>query len=275
MCTSWWSTTHRPLRIWFFDVGQGDSTLVQFPSGENVLVDAGTNLPSMGKMVVVPQLKALGVNALDYVVATHPDSDHTGGIPDVLRQEKVNYFVEPDEDGGSDEIMQEIHGLCTAKAITEFQPSDGDLEKLSDKCSLSVLNPPREANARLPLKDNNRAVVLKINYGDFSAMLMADAEAPVEQRLLGEGITHCNILKVGHHGSKTSSTPQFLNTVHPDYAVISCGLNNRFGHPNKDVLTRIQQTGARICRTDMDGAILVESDGTGYTIKSAGTQNDE
>jgi competence protein ComEC len=269
--TNWWGQAHQPLRIWFFDVGQGDSTLVQLPNGQTILVDAGTNLPDMGRMVVIPQLKALGVSKLDYVVATHPDTDHTGGIPTVLQHCRVELLVEPDEeDSAGDEILQQIRQQCRDKAITEFQPSAGDLEKTIDGCTISVLNPPKDPADRLPLKDNNRSVVLRISYGNFSALLMADAEAPVEQRLADQHVVeHATVLKVGHHGSKTSSTSGFLAAVHPELAVISCGLNNRFGHPNADVLSRLQGTGARICRTDMDGAVVVETDGTTYSFRTA------
>ncbi|MGI8907108.1 MAG: DNA internalization-related competence protein ComEC/Rec2 [Candidatus Sumerlaeaceae bacterium] len=272
--SNFWTDFKRPLRIWFFDVGQGDSTLVQFPNGQTVLVDAGTNLPSMGGMVVLPQLKSLGISTVDYVIGTHPDSDHTGGIPDVLRRHRVRYYVEPDEEEGSksDEITSEIRTLCSRKHIPEFQPSAGDARSVSTGCVLEVLNPPRDENAREPLKDNNRSIVIRITYGKFSALLMADAEAPVEQRLSAQKIGTCTVLKVGHHGSRTSSTPAFLAATQPKVAVISCGLRNRYGHPNPEVLARLQQTGARVLRTDVDGATLLETDGESYTIRTAASE---
>lgn len=265
------------LRVWFFDVGQGDSALVQFPSGRTLLVDAGNMTPDFGRLVVVPELSALGVWPLDDVLATHADADHVGGIPYVLQHYPVHRLVEGTDHPPDAELMKLIDQAAAEAAAQRLQVTT--TEKRRDilnsvnaasahgdaACTLEVLNP--DAGAAHPAENNNdQSVVLRLRYGQFAMLLMGDASVAVERRLCSSGIGACDVLKVGHHGSRSSSCAEFLASVRPTAAVISCGRRNRYGHPNAEVLASLRAVGSQIYRTDRNGAVLVETDGKSFQI---------
>lgn len=263
----WDRLMSRPLRIWFFDVGQGDSTLIQFPSGQSLLVDAGHVTPDLGRLVVGPQLRALGVWPLDELVATHADADHIGGIPWLLHNHRVGRLVEGTNSPPRDALITALNEACSATAVRRLRVTAGESVRLDDRTTVEVLNPP--SNPPPGSSNNDQSVVLRIRHGKFSALLMADAEGPVEERLVNSGIGRCDVLKVGHHGSRTSSGAGFLNAVRPAVAVISCGRRNHYGHPHPRVLARLDALGCRTLRTDLHGAVLVESDGESYRVITA------
>jgi competence protein ComEC len=237
-----------------------------------MLVDAGKELPDMGKLVVEPQLKALGLTKVDYVVATHPDEDHIGGIPWIMENFKIGSLIEPWNLGIDNPIMARIHRLALSHGVPVIKAiENSDIEGSS--VQVRILNPSAGVIAG-DLADNNKSVVLSVSMSSFSCLLMADAEIPVENRLLGEHEVHkITVLKVGHHGSHTSSQEAFLKQTAPQISVISCGRHNRFGHPNPEVLHRLTQNSQEIFRTDEDGAVRITTDGNTWKAISAASGN--
>lgn len=257
-----------PLRIYFLDVGQGDSTLIQFPSGQTLLVDAGNVTPNLGKLVIEPELKVLGVRPLDNLLATHADGDHIGGMPFLLGHYPVRVFEEGTNHPDGNELIAQIDEALAAHGVEKREVRAGETIQLDKLTRLEVLN-PLDAISTSTTADNNQGVVLRLTYGKFTALLMADAEQPVEERLVAQGIGPCDVLKVGHHGSKTSSIEPFIAAVRPAAGIISCGRKNRYGHPSPGVLARLEAYNVPIYRTDRNGAVLVETDGISYSISTA------
>ncbi|MDE3163676.1 MAG: ComEC/Rec2 family competence protein [Acidobacteriota bacterium] len=241
------------------DVGQGDSILLISPEGKTMLVDGGgfgggphpiAQNFDVGEDVVSPALWARGIRHLDVVALTHAHSDHIGGLPAVLRN------FHPDElwVGNNPQVADYLNLLQEATVLhIRVRPLHaGDAVSLG-AAQIHVLAPATDYMPG-PQPANNDSLVLHVAYGATSALLEGDAEAPVEQAMLSEQGLQSTLLKVGHHGSATSTTPQFLARVAPQWAVISCGLHNRYGHPREEVLSALQSAGARTYSTDINGA---------------------
>lgn len=254
------------LRIWFLDVGQGDATLIQFPTGETLLVDAGNFQPDLGRLVVVPQLQALAFTHLGTLLATHEDADHMGGIPYVLRNWRVNSYAEGTSTTAPGDLRQSVAQALRGSGTTPLLVAAGYQWKPAPDISLEVLH-PAGTGAGGEESTNARSVVLRITHGKFTALLMGDAEESAEMSLVENGIGKCDVLKAGHHGSRTSSTERFIAATKPAVAIISCGRKNRYGHPAPDVVERFGRHDAKVYRTDLQGAILVESDGSEYKVQ--------
>ena len=260
--------THRRqgIRVWFLDVGQGDATFVEFPGGETLLIDAGDIRPDTGRAVVLPHLRGLGLRSPGNVLLTHPDADHIGGIGSVVESavpERVYGTAGfSSEDGLAEEVLAAVRG-----AGAQFREIEGGGSiTLGRGACLQVLNPVPVADGVSSAPDNDRSVVVRIEYGEFSVLLTGDAGDAVERRLVSEKVAPVDVLKVSHHGSRSASSAGFLAAIHPAAAVISCGRKNRYGHPTQEVLERLESAGAQVYRTDQDGAVMVESDGTGFQV---------
>ncbi len=239
------------------DVGQGDAIAVRTPGGRWLLVDAGPRFADAdaGLTRVVPYLRARGVRRLEAVILTHPDEDHAGGLASVLDNMPVSVVLGPGFGGGQAGHMA---GLREARdAGTPWRrAAAGDLWTI-DGVSFQVLSPDLATDEARPAPDapNDWSVVLRLSYGDFDALLMGDADARIEQRLLDTG--EAELLKAGHHGSRTSTSEPFLRAVRPSYALISAGARNRYGHPDPVVLARLERIGAQVFRTDLHGTVSV------------------
>jgi competence protein ComEC len=262
-----WRVADHPLRIWFLDVGQGDATLVELPSGQSVLVDTGNGLPNIGRLVVEPHLRTLGIRKLDNLVVTHSDSDHAGSVPWLLSNFPVSTLVHGATIKDSGELVSAdvAARFGSPRVVPVCEIPEWSLDS---ETSIEVLNPECGETSAV-LSDNNQSVMIRITHGQFSALLTGDAEKAVEQRLVAHGLRPCDVLKVGHHGSATASSAELLSAVKPRVAVISCGRRNRYGHPNPAVVERLRSFGASVYRTDCDGAVLVESDGKSFTVQTA------
>ncbi len=240
------------LDIVFLDVGQGDCTIVMCDD-EVMVVDGGT--PQASARVYTVLRDSLGITSVRYLVATHPHDDHVGGLPAVLNAVQVDAVMSPvlSWDSRSFNGMLEY---ADAQGAPVFVPEEGDIYDLGG-AQVEVLSCWPDAWIV-----NDMSICLKITYGDVSVILMGDAEYMTEYTLLTyHPDLHADVLKVGHHGSSTSSTVEFVSAVAPRYAVISCGTGNSFGHPNRETLDTLDEAGARIYRTDLQGTIVMISDG--------------
>lgn len=241
----------------FIDVGQGDCTLIN-ACGRHILIDAGER--DQGQRVV-DYLRDAGVDRLDMAVVTHPHSDHIGGMINVIKEIGADEILMPripDELTPTSSTYEKFL-KTVAESGTKLTPAKAGDEYRFGDAYLKLLSPQTDS-----VYDNlnDYSVVTRLTFEDTSFLFMGDAEAPVEKELrnLGEA-THVNLLKVGHHGSSSSSTKKFLEEVSPDYAVILCGVDNSYNHPNDKIVERLEKNARTILRTDLDGTIVFESDG--------------
>ncbi|MCZ8540570.1 MBL fold metallo-hydrolase [Psychrobacillus sp. FSL K6-2365] len=253
--------TSNKMKVHFLDVGQGDSILVQSPNGKNLLVDGSTK--DAGKEVVA-YLKSHDVEKLDYVVATHPDADHIGGLISVLNSVSIKNFVDSGKVHTS-QTYEEMLQLILDKNIPFIVPNIEDTIPLDDDLDITVLNVGEESD------DNNEAsIVLKITYGEVSFLLMGDADIRIEKEILERSNVKSTVLKAGHHGSDTSSSEDFIQAVKPEVTILSYGKDNSYGHPDAEVKSRLERISSQIYGTAVVGNIVVETDGVDYNVLTNG-----
>lgn len=242
----------------FIDVGQGDSTLVECPNGQNILIDGGKR--NAGARVV-KYLKGRGIRKIDLMIATHPDADHVGGLPAVINNFPVEKFMDPGKPHTTS-YYDDLLTLVRDKKIFYELGRQGN-EYNFGEVKLKILSPP-DALFESP---NNCSVVTEFQYGDIKFLLTGDAAKESELRMLNKGrLSRCQILKAGHHGSRHSTGEYFLLPVKPEVAIISCGKDNAFGHPKREVLDRLDAVDCDFYRTDERGTIRVEADRYIYKV---------
>ena len=253
------------LHVHFLDIGQGDSILVVTPSGRQALIDGGPD----GDAVSQALAEALpgGDRSLDLVVMTHLDSDHSGGLLEVLDRFAVGAVLTgPSPAGGAMQAQWEERLKGYGKDTVEVYA--GYAIELDEDIRVEVLNPSRDRSLG---NSNNDSVVLRLSYGDVSVLLTADIESEAEARLVARGAElESTVLKVGHHGSATSTSQVFLGAVSPSIAVVSAGMDNPYGHPASEVIKRLEdEVGAgNVYRTDLQGDVEVVSDGEDVWVRT-------
>ncbi|MEK7479098.1 MAG: MBL fold metallo-hydrolase [Patescibacteria group bacterium] len=238
------------LRVYFLNVGQGDASLITLPGGAHIMVDGGPN--PQATLEELSKILSPFKRTIDLITSSHPQQDHIGGLPEVFRRYRVGAYIsngEKNEIGVYDALME----VLGKEGIPNIVLSRGDKIRYRDSV-IEVLNPPRRS---IQSDLNENSLVLLLRSASTTALFTGDigktTEAGLEVGLL-------NILKVPHHGSKYSSSPKFLKALKPKIAVIQVG-ENRFGHPTKDALKRLENVGAKIFRNDEDGTIQIISDG--------------
>lgn len=245
------------LTIHFLDVGQGDSILIEY-NNKAMLIDAGEN--DQGE-IVTDYLQGQGISTLDYLVATHPHSDHIGGMDDVLRNFQVEHFI----DSGYPHTSKTYENMLTTidqKDIPFEVVKAGQTIDFDPAVDIEVLNPASTYSNDL----NENSIVLKISYGEISFLLMGDAGLETEEHIMKAGYdVDSDILKVGHHASRSGSGPTFISSVSPEVSIIEVGSGNSYGHPHSEILDRLQKA-STMYRTDLDGTITVTTDGSTYTV---------
>jgi beta-lactamase superfamily II metal-dependent hydrolase len=264
------------LTIAFIDVGQGDSILVILPNTKTLLIDGGEREGS-GK--VLATIHEHGLNHIDIVVATHPHADHIGGLVDVIKNVDVGEALDSGQ-VHTTRTFEDFLDAIDTKQIPLKPVRQGDSINLDPTVNIDVLNPPvnlLDGGADSEAAEfNDNSVVLKLTYGEFSALLTGDMEERNEARLVSENTTalDADVLKAGHHGSRTSSSLSFLNAVMPEVVIISLGAGNTYGHPHQEALDRILAAGVEhLFRTDIDGTITLTVNGSSSEYYSILTEN--
>lgn len=248
------------LTLHFFDVGQGDATLVTTPQGQNILIDGG---PRASGEALCGYLDALGVQKLDRVIATHPHEDHIGGLVAVIPRYEIGEVIMPYYPATT-KVYRDLLTAIDEKGLGITPAAQGMALDLDSQTACQVLWPPEDAEKAAGDNPNNASVVLRITFGEDAVLLTGDAEQEVEAQLEGE--LNSGLLKVGHHGSSTSTSAAFLKKVSPGFAVIMVGQDNSYNHPNAKVVQRLTQSGAQVLRTDEAGTITLQSQGQGWQL---------
>lgn len=244
------------LKVHFIDVGQGDCILAE-AEGHFMLVDGGENDQADR---VIRYLKQAGVTGLDYVIGTHPHSDHIGGLDQVIDTFNVQAVILPPVEHTS-RTFEDLLDAISRKGLTVTPPVPGTSYPLGD-ASFTIVSPLKDYGASL----NNWSVGIRLVYGNNSFLMCGDAEREAEEDMAASGeLLASDILKVDHHGSSTSTTDAFLKKVSPSYGVIQCGKDNPYGHPDKETMDKLKRAGCRVFRTDEDGTVTAQSDGTHIT----------
>ena len=252
---------HRPaMDVVFLDVGQGDATLVTTPAGRTLLVDAGLRSPYVdeGTRTLLPHLRRYGISRIDALVLTHADADHIGGAASLLRTVPVGRLVVNGADGESD-LWRDVMATADSLAVPVQTVTSGDTLSLDPAIRCRVLGP----SGPMP-SSNDASIALRLEHGRTRWLLTGDAEGAGETALLArfDAALAADVVKVGHHGSRTSSTPRFVAaTGRPQWAVVSVARRNRYGLPDEEPLARWVATGATVVQTKDEGAIWLRSDG--------------
>jgi competence protein ComEC len=273
------------LSVTFLDVGQGDSILISFPKGASMLLDSGGRAGfasrgsedenedvfvedriGIGEAAVMPYLWSRGIGRLDWIAASHGHPDHTGGFGEIVEGFEIGAALK-----GVTGHKESPHDLFTKAAAVSGAPlrivRRGDTLVI-DGVRIEALAPLAESG-RAPMSDNNESMVLRLSYGGRSFLLTGDIEKEAESRLVQSGTDlRADVLKVAHHGSKTSSTTEFLEKVNPRHAVISVAKLSPFGHPHAETIARLRTMSACVWRTSECGAITISTDGTDLRVET-------
>lgn len=250
------------LQVRFLDVGQGDAIHIVTPDGIELLIDGGPSAVVLGEFA---KGRSFFDQYIDVVIATHPDTDHVGGLVDMLERYEIGIIIESVVEHDAPAAV--AYNIAAEKEGAEIIPAQaGQLLQLGASTTIEILSP---AGLTENWQSNAASVVLLLRYGETVFMLTGDAPSNIEDYLVGTygADLKANVLKLGHHGSNTSTSELFLTAVQPEYAVVSAGVDNRYGHPHREVVTRVNGIGARLLSTAELGTITFTSDGKTVSMK--------
>jgi competence protein ComEC len=252
------------LQVTFIDVGQGDAAWLKTPDGLDILIDGGKQAQGPD---LVSYLQGQGVTDIEVMVLSHPHADHVGGLVTVLQDMDVDAAVTNCQDHTSD-VYQTFKDLLTSKGIPTTCVQDGDTFTWGVYISAAAVNPPEPLMSGTASDANNNSVVLRISSGTVDLLFTGDVQSEAEAAILGRGPTlEAEVLKVARHGSNSSSTAAFLSQVDPEVAIISVGTSNPYGHPSAEAIQRLRDADATIYRTDLNGTIVITTDGMRYSLQ--------
>lgn len=247
------------LTVAFLDVGQGDSVLIVAPSGNRMIIDSG-----LGKRAVeeLSKIMPLHKRFIEVMLATHADADHIGGFPDIFEKYEPGIFL---DNGGTAETQtfKRVQNIIEEKSFRTKEVRRGTVINLGGGAFVTVIFPDRDVSNMDP---NDASIVAILSYDEVAVMLTGDAPKKVEEHLIvldGENL-QSDILKVGHHGSRTSTAVSFVQFVEPQVAIVSAGKDNRYGHPHQEVLDVLEQFDVLVLETAEEGTIVFQSDGKSW-----------
>lgn len=246
-------------QVYFIDVGQGDSELIRLKdSGIDILIDAGTRST---KQELADYLKELGVDDIDILIGTHPHEDHIGGMAKIIEKFPIGtlYLPETSEEmTPTTKTYESLLDAAESKNVTVRTAAAGDVLLEQGNTSFKVLSPSHTDYDNL----NDYSIVTRLKVGDTAFLFQGDAETPVEEEILDSGAdVSCDVIKLGHHGSSTSSSRAYLEAANPSAAVISCGVGNEYGHPHRETMDLLEKLSITPYRTDTQKTLLAETDG--------------
>ena len=245
------------LRVNYIDVGQGDSIFIQLPNKETMLIDAGEAYEVDN---VINYLNNLGITKIDYAVGTHPHTDHIGGLEEVINTFDIGSIYMPRASSTS-KTYEDLLTTISNKGLKIKTAKSGVVVLDDDNLKLEFIAPNSDSYSEL----NNYSAVLKLTYLDNTFLFMGDAETLSEDEITYD--VDADVIKVGHHGSDSSSGIEFVKKVSPEYAIIMVGEGNSYNHPYQSIIDRYENVGAKVLRTDLDGNIVCDSDGVDVTCK--------
>ena len=245
------------LRVNYIDVGQGDSIFIQLPNKETMLIDAGEAYEVDN---VINYLNNLGITKIDYAVGTHPHTDHIGGLEEVINTFDIGSIYMPRANSTS-KTYEDLLTTISNKGLKVKTAKSGVVVLDDDNLKLEFIAPNSDNYSEL----NNYSAVLKLTYLDNTFLFMGDAETLSEDEITYD--VDADVIKVGHHGSDSSSGIEFVRKVSPEYAIIMVGEGNSYNHPYQSIIDRYESVGAKVLRTDLDGNIVCDSDGVDVTCK--------
>jgi competence protein ComEC len=249
-------TSNTDLKVIFLDVGQGDAIFIEASNGNQVLIDGGPNDQVLREL---SKVMSLSDRSIDAIIATHPDSDHIGGLVSVLQRFESTLYIE--SGSKSDTLVyRSLEKALDKEKIERIIAKKGMILDLGNGVYLNILFPDTDASRMDP---NTASIISQIRYGETSFLLTGDSPASIEKYIASifGGDLRSDVLKAGHHGSKTSTSEIFLGFASPLFSVISAGEGNRYGHPHKEVVNRLEEFGSEIISTSDSGSIIFISDG--------------
>ncbi|MGL4790595.1 MAG: ComEC/Rec2 family competence protein [Anaerotignaceae bacterium] len=250
-------TTAGDLEIHYLDVGQADCSIIMLPTGENIIVDAGNRAD---KDYILNYINKLGIKTFVAAVATHPHEDHIGSMKDILENFQVDRIFMPDIVANT-QVYSNLLYAIEEKGVEEIRVTEAFELNVGDSL-IEVIGPVREYNDL-----NNSSIVFRLIYGERAFLFTGDIEKEAERDILNSGAdVSANVLKVAHHGSKTSSAMDFINEVSPQVAIIQVGADNDYGAPNEGTVENLYKVANEVYRNDLDGEIVVKSDGTNVNV---------
>ncbi|MDQ5927978.1 MAG: competence protein ComEC [Patescibacteria group bacterium] len=246
----------KKLTVAFLDIGQGDSIFIQSPTGRQVLIDGGIDRDVLAELALVMPFFD---RSIDVVIATHPDKDHIGGLPYVFEQYDIDVVLDPGLEADTEGYDFYADMRAQEKDVVYHEARRGQVIDLGGGAYLRILYPDKDMDGA---ETNSASIATQLIYGETEVMLTGDAPDETENYLVSiDSHLTSDILKAGHHGSKTSTSQVFLDAVDPDYTIISAGKDNSYGHPHQEVVARLVAASTTILTTFEEGTIVFESDG--------------
>lgn len=253
----------KTLTVSFLDVGQGDSIFIELPDGKTMLIDAS----EMDQAdTIMNYIKARGLSRIDYLIATHPHADHIGGMRAIVETFEIGEIWMPNADSTT-ATYEKLLTAIDDKGLSIRTAKAGKVILEQGALRIALLAPCSDEYSDL----NDYSAVIKLTYGSTAFLFTGDAEALSEEEMLASGADlSADVLKLGHHGSSTSSSEAFLKAVSPTWGIISCGKDNDYGHPHSETLASAAKYGITLCRTDLEGTIVFTSDGSEVKTTTVG-----